>query len=88
MTLTNASVSPSNLLMPFLILSDSRSLPHCLLPVTLVYPFCSANDSFPSQREVASTGEPSLCFIASHCKAGRLQPFSLLLMGVGVLFLQ
>lgn len=29
----------------------------------------------------------SLCFIASHCRAGRLQPSSLLLMGVGVLFL-
>lgn len=29
----------------------------------------------------------SLCFIASHCRAGRLQPSSLLLMAVGVLFL-
>lgn len=35
----------------------------------------------------ATTGEPWLCFIASHCRTGRLQPSSLLLMGVGVLFL-
>lgn len=35
-----------------------------------------------------ASGEPSLCFIASHCQVGRLQPSSGLLMGAGVLFLQ
>lgn len=35
-----------------------------------------------------ASGEASLCFIASHCQVGRLQPSSAPLMGVGVLFLQ
>lgn len=54
----------------------------------------SSNDSLvlsrggAGGRGAASTGEPSLCFIASHCQAGRLQPSSLFLMGVSVLFLQ
>lgn len=41
----NARVFPWKLLMPFLILSDSHSLPHCLLPVTRVCLPRSANDS-------------------------------------------
>lgn len=45
MNLMNASVSPWSLLMPFLIPSDSHSLPHCLLPVTRVCLPPSANDS-------------------------------------------
>ena len=36
----------------------------------------------------AASGEPLLCFIASHCQVGRLQPSSALLMGVGVVFVQ
>lgn len=87
----NARESPRNLLMPFLISSDSHSMPHCLLPVTRVCLPRRANDSLVLSKTEgggkASTGEPSLCFIASHCRVGRLRPSSPLLMGVGVLFL-
>lgn len=99
MTLMNASVSPWNLLMPFLIMSNSVSLLCCLLLVTRV---CLLRFGLMAVLLLwhrlavgggggggeASTGEPLLCFIASHCRVGRLQPSSLVLMGVGVLFLQ
>lgn len=75
----NTGVSASNLLMQFLIRLASSMF---VLRVGLTTMPIGGGG-----RGVAS-GEPSLCFIASHCQVGRLQPSASLLMGVGVLFLQ
>lgn len=66
---------------------DSHSLNHYLNPLTCVCLPFSVNNSLV----LVGTGESPLCFIARHRKVGGggwLQPSPLVLMGVGVLFLE
>ncbi len=71
----NARVSPWNLLMPFLILSDSHSLPHCLLPVTRVCLPCSANDSLVLSKRGGKYRWTLIVFYSESLSSGAAPTF-------------
>lgn len=84
-TLMNAGVSASTLLMQ---VSHAFALFVSPEPKDTAYRWGGGVGGGGVGGRGGASGEASLCFIASHCQVGRLQPSSALLMGVGVLFLQ